>query len=245
MHNHTVARVNGQMKSAAFSFGLFTCDEFGQWMGRRFDELRRDLCAIAARYPAAVRKAGLPQRDHSDMPLSQACDVAYLAILSLGLRYSVHEDVIDGKGTAQQLLAGEPLKRARFMLQDHLQCHPARLTGDADCDTTSLERRAALVGQVLVPVAAGGLAGVKNLRRSLPLALRSRLRQQHQDETPLSEFTMTAFFHAFSGFVPKSDKRYWEPLLTSFWKPWHTGLGAVSAAIGAESLEEPKVRRSA
>ncbi len=233
-----------------FAFGIYEFDDFGDWMLQRFRDACANINEELKKYPQAMKQAHLRAHPFSPIAECRAYDVAYLAIMALGVQYSLLEDFADGSVDPVALVRDAPLQRATFMLEYHASHLPVRLEASREKpqgESSIFEQRAAIVAHVLLPVIQSGFAarqpGIKEFAADLPKPLKCMMKAHTYGGEPLCQFMVASFYFAFGWFVPDGDDRYWDPLLKTFWPPWESYLLDANDAITNESLngEEEEV----
>jgi len=228
-----------------FSFGVFEFDEFTEWIRHQYARCLSDIDSVLDDYNQAVKDAELPEFEYPAVALSRAYDTSYLAILALAVHYSVTDEMVDAGADIEDLLFSEPLLRAAYMLDYHAKYLPVKHPEKegAGGEASMLEKRAALVGGLLVPLAVTGfespaVSTCLQLKKKLPKPLQSLLKKHKHKKEPLCQFNIGAFYLAFRWFPPNGDDRYWGPLIATFWNGWEDRLLGVEVAIINESLND-------
>ncbi|OQB80136.1 MAG: hypothetical protein BWX88_04643 [Planctomycetes bacterium ADurb.Bin126] len=216
-------------------FGIFDFDEFQGWILMQYWGIVEWLDSVLPIY--AERVPGFQDGDIFQGAVMCAYDHGYLAVLSLAVKYSLYEDMVDGTYPPGELMdvEGEPAYRARAMLEYHARQLPAKLN-----DQETFLKRVGVVAGVFVPVAIAGfdfpLPTCRMVLDKLPAPLRRHWRSHKHKDEPLCQFLVATFYFAFRFLVPEGDERSWEPLISCFWAGWEDRLLDVHIALEDESL---------
>ncbi len=98
-------------REPSFAFGIFEFDEFAGWILQQYIRCCDGIDSALDNYAQAVEEAELPELNYPRAAISAAHDTSYLAILALGLHYSLLEDLMDGGYEPGDLMFKEPVAR--------------------------------------------------------------------------------------------------------------------------------------
>lgn len=230
------------MSTPPFDFGIFDFDEFANWLADRHGRWADWLLSTAAASQNEMAEDDSLADAYEGVELSVAINMAYLAMLSSAISYSIRETLLDGtSASAAQTIEEEPFHRARFMLTLHANRLPVRNDSEpSDGEPSILDQRAAIVAGVLVPVSIAGFDAPSPMVQETVGQMAAPVREAWQAhefaDEPLCQMMALSFWLGFRTLAGNETRR-WHRVLDDFWNGWINHLLNVDYALQEEDLE--------